>query len=64
MPKTWEELIVTSKAIMKEEEGLYGLAGSWAEFEGLTCNYLEFLWGYDGTVLNANGQSAYNQKRG
>ncbi len=63
VPKTWEELIVTSKAIMKEEEGLYGLAGSWAEFEGLTCNYLEFLWGYDGTVLNANGQSALQSKK-
>lgn len=57
VPKTWEQLIQVSKEIMPHEEDVYGIAGSWAKFEGLTCNYLEFLWGYDGEVLNANGES-------
>lgn len=60
VPKTWEELILTSKDIMAKEEGMYGMAGSWAEFEGLTCNFLEFLWSYDGEVLNHEGETVIN----
>jgi multiple sugar transport system substrate-binding protein len=52
VPKTWNELIKTSQIIMEKEENMYGLAGSWYEYEGLTCNYLEFLWGNNGEVFS------------
>lgn len=46
VPETWDELVETSKYIMDREKDMYGIAGSWFEFEGLTTNYLEFLWSY------------------
>lgn len=51
-PNTWEELVSASELIIEGEgrEDLYGYAGSWYQFEGLTCNYLEFLWS-NGTDL-------------
>lgn len=55
VPKTWDDLIQTSKIIMNGETNMYGLAGSWYEYEGLTCNYLEYLWSNNGAVFK-NGQ--------
>lgn len=51
-PQTWNELISASETIIEAEgrDDLYGFAGSWYQFEGLTCNYLEFLWS-NGTEL-------------
>lgn len=55
VPKTWDELIQTSKTIINGEKNMYGHAGSWYEYEGLTCNYLEYLWSNNGAVFR-NGQ--------
>ncbi len=60
VPETWEELIDTSQTIINGEGNIYGLAGSWYEYEGLTCNYLEFLWGNNGQVFDADHQLALN----
>jgi len=55
VPKTWDELIRISKYIMEKENNdeLYGYAGSWYKFEGLTCNYLELLWSDGGTLIDS-----------
>lgn len=54
VPKTWKEVVSSSKHIMASEnkENLYGFAGSWYQFEGLTCNYLEILWSNGGDILD------------
>ncbi|BEP29627.1 ABC transporter substrate-binding protein [Helicovermis profundi] len=53
VPKTWNELIRISNYIIEKENNdkLYGYAGSWFKYEGLTCNYLEFLWSDGGTFI-------------
>lgn len=49
VPTTFDELRSIAQDIQAKEPGLYGYAGSWRSFEGLTCNFLEILWsgGYD-----------------
>lgn len=51
-PTSFEALIATSKAIQAQENGLYGYAGSWKNFEGLTCNFLELLWASGGELIS------------
>ncbi len=54
-PSSFSELMAISRAITLKEDGLFGYAGSWKNFEGLTCNYLEFLWACDGElIINQN----------
>lgn len=60
VPKTWDQLIETSKYIMEREENMKGHAGSWAQYEGLTCNLMEFVWSYGGKVFNEDGDVVYN----
>lgn len=48
-PETFEELVKITETIMPEEK-MYGYAGSWYSYEGLTCNALEFLWTFGGEV--------------
>lgn len=52
VPTSFEGLIQTSKAIQSKEEDLYGYAGSWKNFEGLTCNFLELLWACGGDLTS------------
>jgi len=56
VPRTWDELINISKYIMKKEPNMYGYAGSWKAFEGLTCNLLEFLWSFDGRLFSKKNE--------
>lgn len=60
VPKTWDQLIETSKIIMSGEGDMYGHAGSWYEYEGLTCNYLEYLWSNHGEVFTNGDELALN----
>lgn len=52
VPKTWDELIQSSKIVTAKEKGMYGYAGSLQKFEGLTCNFFELLWGNNGTLYD------------
>jgi len=63
IPKTWDQLIATSKLIMAGEKNMYGHAGSWFEYEGLTCNYLEYLWSNDGEVFSDGDTLALNSPK-
>jgi multiple sugar transport system substrate-binding protein len=60
VPETWDDLINTSLYIMEREEGMKGHAGSWAQYEGLTCNLMEIVWSYGGKVFDEEGNVVYN----
>ncbi len=59
VPKTWEELKDTSYEIVMAERALghemYGMAGSMKQYEGLTCNAVEWFYSNGGSVFDANG---------
>jgi multiple sugar transport system substrate-binding protein len=50
-PRTWEELVETSRAVMAKEPGLYGFIWQGKQYEGLVCNVLEFMWSNGGGVM-------------
>ncbi|GMQ56882.1 ABC transporter substrate-binding protein [Vallitalea sediminicola] len=60
VPETWEELVETATYIMENEPDMKGLAGSWKQYEGLTCNLMEYVWSYGGDVFDENGKVIYN----
>ena len=63
-PRTWSDMVEASKIIIDGEgrDDLYGFAGSWYQFEGLTCNYLEFLWGNGSDLINADNRLLIEDK--
>lgn len=63
VPETWDQLIETSKYIMEREESITsGHAGSWKQYEGLTCNLTEFVWSYGGDFLDNKGNVIFDSK--
>ncbi len=53
VPKTWQQL--ESDAVLLKNKGLvkYGFVWQGASYEGLTCNFMEYLGSAGGSVLNA-----------
>lgn len=61
VPTTWDELVETAQYIMeKEGDNMAGHAGSWKQYEGLTCNLMEFVWSYGGKVLDEDGNVVFD----
>ncbi|MCH4891372.1 ABC transporter substrate-binding protein [Acidaminobacter sp. JC074] len=61
VPTTWDELVQTAEYIMSKEGGdMTGYAGSWKQFEGLTCNLMEFVWSYGGDVLDEDSKVVFD----
>ncbi len=60
IPNTWNELVETSLYIMEQEADMKGIAGSWAQYEGLVCNALEIFWSYGAKVLDEEGNVVLN----
>lgn len=66
VPATWEELKNTSNEIVKAERAagntMYGMAGSMKQYEGLTCNAVEWFYSNGGTVLDDKGNVNINSE--
>jgi multiple sugar transport system substrate-binding protein len=62
VPETWQDLIDTSKYIMEREPGMSGHGGSWAQYEGLTCNLMEIVWSFGGKVFDEEGNVIINSE--
>ena len=54
VPTTWEELVQDSKTVQGKGEVKYGYVFQGDNYEGATCNFMEFLSDAGGTVLNKN----------
>ena len=64
VPLTWEELAQTSQYIMKREGGdLKGFTSSWAQFEGLTANAVEYIWAFGGDILSEDSATSVLDSR-
>lgn len=64
IPETWTELKNTSTEIVAAERAagneMYGMAGSMKQYEGLTCNAVEWFYSNGGTVIDENGEFKIN----
>ena len=52
VPRTWEELVRTARAVMAREPRIAGFVWQGKQYEGLVCNALEYLWSNGGGVLS------------
>jgi multiple sugar transport system substrate-binding protein len=53
-PKTWAQLAELAKTVAPKY-GLYGYAGTFAPYEGLTVNFAEAVQSADGSILSPEG---------
>jgi multiple sugar transport system substrate-binding protein len=59
VPTTWQDLIESAVFIQEKERAsnpqFYGFVWQGAQYEGLICNYLEFLVSHNGHILDTAG---------
>lgn len=53
-PETWDELVEMAMKI-SEAEGINGFVWQGARYEGLVCDFTEYLWSFGGDVLDDEG---------
>lgn len=56
-PETFDELLALARRFHHPPE-FYGLVFQGKQYEGLTCNFLEYLWGMGGELFNEDGTVA------
>src|SRR5579875_106194 len=54
VPTTWEQLVSDSKTIQSKGQAKYGFVFQGADYEGATCDFMEFLADAGGKVLNSS----------
>jgi len=59
-PKTWDELIAMAKENNGKEGTKFGYLMQAKQYEGLVCNFIEFIGSYGGRVLDEKGQVTIN----
>lgn len=66
VPTTWSELEDSARVVLQGENDpdLAGYTSMWAQIEGLFMNYLQFLWGAGGSMVNAQGRVAVDTPQG
>ena len=65
VPETWDELFTTADEIIQAEENagsedMYALVGSMKQYEGLTCNAVEWFYSNGGEVIDKKGNIVIN----
>jgi len=59
-PKTWDELVTMAKTITAKEKNIQGFVWQGARYEGLVCDFMEYLISFGGDVLDDNGNVIVN----
>ncbi len=63
-PRTWMELVTMAQKITKEEKGVQGFVWQGARYEGLVCDFMEYLVSFGGDVLDDAGNVIINSSAG
>jgi multiple sugar transport system substrate-binding protein len=58
VPTTWEQLETDAKTVLAKGQSKYGFVWEGASYEGLTCNFMEYLTDAGGTATNSGYTSA------
>jgi len=62
LPSTWNELINVCKKISAEED-TYGYLWQGKQYEGLICNFIEFIGGNNGEIIDDQGNIVLNSEQ-
>jgi multiple sugar transport system substrate-binding protein len=58
VPKTWEQLETDAKAVLAKGQTKYGFVWEGDSYEGLTCDFMEYLTDAGGTATNSTYTTA------
>ncbi|HET9076125.1 MAG TPA: ABC transporter substrate-binding protein [Acidimicrobiales bacterium] len=58
VPTTWEQLMSEAQQIQKKGQAQYGYVFQGADYEGATCDFMEFLADAGGKVLNSSADKS------
>ncbi|WP_407701734.1 ABC transporter substrate-binding protein [Thermosipho ferrireducens] len=61
-PKTWDELVEMASKISKAE-GIHGFVWQGARYEGLVCDFMEYVWSFGTDVLDDKGKVIINNPK-
>ncbi len=66
VPVTWSDLEEAAQIVLEGEDDpdLAGYSSMWAQIEGLFMNYLQFLWGAGGSIVEEGGRIAVDTADG
>ncbi|SMO54849.1 ABC transporter substrate-binding protein [Propioniciclava tarda] len=59
-PKTWDEMVATGKKVQAANPGMIIWGGQFQKYEGLTCNFAEWVNGGGGNFLDDQGKPSVN----
>ncbi|WP_124728034.1 ABC transporter substrate-binding protein [Staphylospora marina] len=59
-PKTWDELVKMAKENKGQGDTKFGYLMQAKQYEGLVCNFIEFIGAYGGRILDENGNVVIN----
>ncbi|SER54695.1 carbohydrate ABC transporter substrate-binding protein, CUT1 family [Gracilibacillus ureilyticus] len=59
-PETWDDLIKQASELQGEQGTQFGYLMQAAQYEGLVCNYIEFIASYGGQVIDENNNIVVN----
>ncbi|MFQ6002601.1 MAG: ABC transporter substrate-binding protein, partial [Candidatus Zixiibacteriota bacterium] len=64
-PQTFDQLVDQCHTIINGEKKkkLYGFIWQGMQYEGLVCNFLEYIWGNGGAIFNQENQLSVNSKQ-
>ncbi len=63
-PKTWEEMLDMARVIKEKGIAEFPVVWSWAQREAAICDWVVLLTGNGGSMMDANGQPAFNNDKG
>lgn len=65
VPETWEQALASAEKIQNEERKhnpqFYGFVWQGAQYEGLVCNFVEFVSAFGGRIVDENGTITLNR---
>ncbi len=64
VPKTWAELKADAKLMLSKHQVKYGFVYQSADYEGATCDFMEYLTDAGGKVLNATDTKSLLESNG
>ncbi len=63
-PQTWDELVKMAQTITAKEKGVQGFVWQGARYEGVVCDFMEYLVSFGGDVLDDAGNVIVDSKAG
>jgi multiple sugar transport system substrate-binding protein len=60
-PMTWRDLVLQAITVRRDRD-IAGFVYQGQQYEGLVCNFLEYLWSAGGDLFDRNGRPALNTK--